>query len=443
MRREDASGVRVVRAGRRFIEANWPATLMMALLLPTTLVRAQTGAPFQVPSETQKVDFSLKNKDRRIVFLDDGEAVEVPLLFSIIKHKQINIVADLPEQGRFDVQLASKARVEIKDVITEGGKGTAVVVAKFSPVSMEDIETEALKVIDKLAPAKALENARQEADKKKDVEIRAFLNTQNLRDPTNMGEARDMYARVRAFEGKSDLLRDKLNEVAKRRPRWFDKDEKAAIAAAKHVELFTWYLEVLETEKADAALTELGLDFDRSTKGAAKNIRPMLQGAYLVATGKAADDKDAARKVSEVLTGGPVAQLRDALTVSLKCRLYAPSSVQDGNSVWYAGQRVSSRARDAATIRVQGRLDPGKGDRVDWWILLRYDQNSVVLDTSKQAGVQFDPPLVEEQGARLRVWATGDAAVDYWFELRPTDRSGQLKLIVHESPPSSDAKFPY
>ncbi|MBI3464551.1 MAG: hypothetical protein HY000_16085, partial [Planctomycetes bacterium] len=93
--------------------------------------------------------------------------------------------------------------------------------------------------------------------------------------------------------------------------------------------------------------------------------------------------------------------------------------------------------------RVEGKLDPKHNDRVDWWILQRYDPSSTILDVPKDARFRVDPPFVTEDGARLRVVATSDEPVEYSFEFRRSDKSGNLKVVIHESPNALDAKFPF
>ena len=96
------------------------------------------------------------------------------------------------------------------------------------------------------------------------------------------------------------------------------------------------------------------------------------------------------------------------------------------------------------SVRVEGKLDPAKKDRVDWWQLNGYDPTTVYLSFTQKPAVRVEPPFVDRAGARLRVVAQGDEVVDYWFEFqpRPSAATGQ-KVIIHESPSQPRARFPF
>jgi hypothetical protein len=163
----------------------------------------------------------------------------------------------------------------------------------------------------------------------------------------------------------------------------------------------------------------------------------MFIGLHALMTGQTPQEAEEAKAFRDVMTGGPAILLRQAVTADLRLRIYAEADSADPNAQWFHAQRVASRAVGVSSIRVEGTLDPAKGDSADWWIIERWDPANVTFTTS--SGVQFDPPHVAGGVAHLRV--SGKQAAKYWFELR-VDR-GDLKVVVHESHIPVEVKFPY
>jgi hypothetical protein len=420
--------------------------LLLAIVLPA-VSSAQNNIPLRIPEETLRVDLSPRNKERKVVLLEDGEAIEAPLVFTMIGRDAVTVTAELPLPGRFDVHLAdTKAPVEVKDIMVEGRTARAEIVLKHKIDSPHEIAAKAARQIDELLPKAAKTKAEQEARKRKVDDLRAHLKRYGLDDPEDDEAVREKFVRVRALESQGDLLRRKMNEATRRHPRWYEAQQKQLWEKASAGTLYGFYETLLEMELCDEALTRAGMDADRSTRNAALNLKPMLGAVHFIVSGEALDEdqKEKARRAFEVLDTGGVEQLRAAVTVSLKCRLYSNAADgRDANAQWFNAQRVGCRAAGVSVIRVHGRLDPSAGDAVDWWILERFDPSSTVIETTKEAGVRFDPPMAAEGGARLRIAATGKDAVDYWFEFRSGDRQGGLKVTVHESPAAGNTKFPF
>ncbi|MBI3461614.1 MAG: hypothetical protein HY000_00930, partial [Planctomycetes bacterium] len=143
--------------------------LLMGLVLAlvtTDWASAQVSTQWVIPKNPQKVDLTSQNPERRLVFLDDGLAIQVPLNFVLIRHRQVSIVADLPEPGRFDVKLKNaRALVEVEKVRVEGQGGRAEVVAKVAPKSTDEVVQQAKAELENLlGPGLAL--ARDEVPKK-------------------------------------------------------------------------------------------------------------------------------------------------------------------------------------------------------------------------------------------------------------------------------------
>jgi hypothetical protein len=413
--------------------------VILALAL-TSPAFAQVATTWQPPPSTLDVDLSPKNKDRRIVFLDDGAAIEVVVNFLMLREPQVSLTAPIPEPGRFAVELANpKSLVEVKDVRRDPDAGAAEIVSKVPNVDPAELAQQARDALDKvLAPAR--KRLGPDAAKASKMAMKQYL-IKDGEPPDNDDELREAYLRARAMEGSADVLRDKLAEIAKRRNRWFTPEEKEYWDKAKGRELGKLYQELLEIELSEEVLRKCGLEFDSSSRNFAKNLKPMLRAVNVIVTGRLADDKAAGKLVADALSNEQLNQLRQSLGVSLKCRFYPEADAADGNAQWFAAQRVACRASGVSVIRVEGQLDPKKSDRVDWWRLEHYDPEAVKLVTS-QGDARFDPPFVQEGAALLRVIATGDEPASYWFELR-SDRPGALKVQVHESPAAGEAKFPY
>jgi hypothetical protein len=349
----------------------------------------------QPTPETIKIVLGASNKEHKRVLNEAGQALEAPLVFSMIGRDSVAIEAMLGEQGRFAVDLvSSKAPFEVKNVRVEDGLGRAEIV--------------------RTAPLMSPEELRQRCDKQ-------------LQDLTGKMSP----------ERKAEVLRAKLHAAAEANPRRFSPQDKKAWEAMKPADLLEYYRKVLQTEIAEEHLSRCGLDYDRSTRNAAEKVVPMFIGLHALMTGQTPQEAEEAKAFRDVMTGGPAILLRQAVTADLRLRIYAEADSADPNAQWFHAQRVASRAVGVSSIRVEGTLDPAKGDSADWWIIERWDPANVTFTTS--SGVQFDPPHVAGGVAHLRV--SGKQAAKYWFELR-VDR-GDLKVVVYESHIPVEVKFPY
>jgi hypothetical protein len=378
-----------------------------------------------------------------MVLSDKGQALEVPLSFPLIGRDSVAIEATLGEQGRFDIeQINTKAAVEVKNVRVEEGLGRAEVVRKSEPMSPEDLRQRRDEQMEEVAGKAAMEKARKDAERAKPEEMRRLLINFGLGDPgdDDKDRLRTLYARAKAFEGKADLLRRKLNEAADANPRRFSAQDKKSWDAMKIGDLYIYYGKVLQTQIAEEHLARCGLDYDRSTRNAAEKIIPMFIALHSLMTGQSPQDSEEAKAVKEAMSGGSAAVLRQALTADLRLRIYSDAENTDANAQWFNAQRVACRAVGVSSIRVEGTLDPAKGDGVDWWIVERWDPASITFTTSNEGGVQFDPAQVVDGAARIRV-AAGKKAARYWFEMKA--QRGDLKVVVHESHIPAETKFPY
>jgi hypothetical protein len=412
-------------------------TLQWVLLVSNVSAQGLQPAP-----ETIKLVVGTSHKEHKRVLSDKGQALEVPLVFRLVGRESVAIEAELGEQGRFDIELASgKAAVELKDVRVEDGLGRAEIVRTVQPMSPQELRQLRDDRLEELAGEAAMGKARKAAEKAKPEEMRRFLISFGIGDPggDDEGRLRALYARAKAFEGKSELLRKKLAEAADAHPRRFTAQDRKTWDAMKLGDLYLYYSKVLQTELAEEHLDRCGLDYDRSTRNAAEKVIPLFIALHSLMTGESPKEGEEAQAVKEAMSGGTGSLLWQALTVDLRLRIYSDAETADANSQWFNAQRVACRAIGVGRIRVEGTLDPDKGDAVDWWIIERWDPNSITFTSGSDGGAQFDPPQVVEGAARLRV--AGKKAARYWFEMK-TDR-GDLNVVIHESHIPAVTKFPY
>src|SRR5690606_33005483 len=225
-------------------------------------------------------------------------------------------------------------------------------------MSPDDLIRERDKRLEQLAGKQAIDKARSAAEKTKAPEMRRYLLALGLGDPGEVGTdgLRATYALSKAFEGKADALRKKLNEAAEANPRRFTTQDKKAWDAMKAGDLYVYYRKVLQTEIAEEHLARCGLDFDRSTRNAAEKVIPTFLALYGMMSGETLSNPEQARAAKEAMTGGTGAVIREALNVDLRLRIYSETDSDDPNAQWFNAQRVACRATGVRTIRVEGTL---------------------------------------------------------------------------------------
>jgi hypothetical protein len=416
--------------------------LLGALLFAPTLARAQVQTIWQSPPEEIEVDFSVENRDRQVVLLEDGMAYEAPVNFMLVGRERVGIVADLPERGRFELALGGKPLAQIKDLATEDDRGRGDVVPKVRPMDFDQALRRAGETIDELIAPADRRRAEENANQRKSEEMAAYLKNQGAPVPKGDDALRDLYVRARALDKSAGVLREALDSLSKERPRWFTAEDRQSLAKLEVAGLVAAYQNVLAHQFADDYLHRCGLTFDSSSRNVRDNLRPMLEAVHVLMTGRLANDPESGKLVASALTSADVGQLRQSLGIQLKARFYPQADPSDPNAQWFNGQRVACRATGVSIIRVEGTLNPAAGDRVDWWILDRYDPEKTKLESSSAPGLQIDDPFVDPSGAKLRVATTGKKPISYWFEFR-AEKPGQLKVVVQESTSVPGAKFPF
>ncbi len=430
---------------RRQVAALPRRVALVAILAVAGAAWAQSGPPLQGPP-VMRVDLTGANRERKTTFQADGLAMEVVGQLVMTGQTTVRIEASLPEPGEFKVESASPAaQVDVRNVRASGRQGTADVTARFTPMSVADAEHRAKQAVDRIWDPLE-QKFRPEADQMDLKQLHAWLREKNIPIPEAKEPPRELelcrreYRTARVFEVIGPAVRERLNELMDRKSQWFNAQDRAAIDEKNSRTLVETYQEQAKYDIIDEYLrgVDLGVETHRANYRTRLTVR--LEAAYQVLTGKGGRGTT----VASGLTPAEQSRLRAALTVKLVCRFYPAADPQDPNAQWFNGQRTACRAKGVASIRLEGTLDPGKRDRVDWWLLEGYDPQTVRLDYPRNAAFRVDSPFMVGGGARLRVVAAGEKAVDYAVELRPVPASsGKLNVVIHESPSPSGRKFPY
>jgi hypothetical protein len=333
--------------------------------------------------------------------------------------------------------------VEVRDVRVEGHTGKAEVTAAVHVLDRKELERKAKAECDELVD-QARARAEAQAAKARPGEMRTFLIDRRGTAPDDAKEMKKLFVRFKIEEETLAQFGEKFQAFAQRRPNWYTDEIEKRTTDADLEAVRLLYQDLLFPRLAEEYLKELNFkpitqadDFDDYVA----RVRRRLEGVHLVLSGQVQDAKS--KRKAEELLGGDLQRLGKAYLADVQCRFFPQTDADDPNAQWFNGQRISCRADGVATIQVQGHLDPKHHDRVDWWIVDRYDPALVHFEWPHDAGFRIDPPYPSEHGARLRVVSTGAGPVDYRFEFRPAEKRGGTTVSIHESPEKAGAKFPF
>lgn len=410
---------------------------------------AQSSTDWNTPAEVQAIDFRLESPERKVLFLDDGLAYQIALDFMMIERGEVRVEAELGEPGRFQVEVMNpRALVEVKNVRVEGTQGKAEVEARVKPLSRSDATARARQAVAKIwDPVE--ERLASEIANTDEAQIRSYLTRRNVDVPKGRDEAeaaaelRRVYLQERTLQQVLPDFRRALAELVERKSQWASAADKLRWQRAEDRTPLDDYQELVEYEVKDQHLRSLGLGFQSNIAEFEARLDSRFDAVYLATSGKVGDDPEQIRRMVQVLGVQDLNRLRDSLHVELRCRFYPAADPNDPNAQWFNAQRVACQARQVASIRVEGKLDPTKNDRVDWWTLEDYDEAQVILDVQTSAGFRVDRPFRTRQGVRLRVVATGEEPVTYVLGFRPRKKKDGLAVMIHESPAAADTGFPY
>lgn len=410
--------------------------LTLVLLLAAPLL-AQPGPRWKAPDAVVRVDLGPDNGDRQITLDDEGLAIQTAPQFFMIGRSQVTIEAALPEPGRFELKVSSKALVEVRNVRVQGGQGRAEIVSLVPPLSIEDTVEKTRGPIEEVQePARA---RIREKDKSLGARaMREYLDAHGEKPPADEQELRRAYVQAKADEETADVFRAKIKELIGPRPKWYRRDIEERLQA-NGANPRRIYHELAAVRLADEYLQRFGFQPEqRQTRYAdyLERVRSRMPAIYQVVAAKTPQFDVRGLDVGET------ARLREALLVELDCRLYAETDPQDPNSQWFNGQRVVCQASGIKSVTINGRLDPGQHDRSDWWLLDKFT-SAVTLEVPAGAGYRIETPVKQEGRATLRVVATGEKAVDYSFHLKLPAKGRGQDVSIYESPERADTKFPY
>jgi hypothetical protein len=401
-----------------------------------------------VPPATISVDLTPRNHGRQVVFNEEGMAYEATVEFLLIGRPQVGLDIALPEAGRLAVQLTSpQAQCEVRNVSVVQGKGHAEVVSLVPSMSRNqarELAGERVRaVIDELQRP-----FRSEASQMSNMQLAAYLREQGINPPKRKEPEQqraaliDAYAQAKAAPAVIDELRKQCQAIADAHPQWVSMQARAAWKQAGQGELFNALRDLIQMQLVADYLTRHGIPY-QDGENLVRETAPLVDAVAQITSGQIGSDAAAWRRIRNTLGQEGMHSVRQAVNVQLSVRLFPPVDPTDANAQWFLGQRVACQARDVSVIRVEGTLDPSRNDSVDWWILERYDPAGVIFEPARGKGFTIDPPWQTPQGTLLRVRATGAPAASYWFELRPANGKGRLKVTTHESTTDEQTEFPY
>ena len=410
---------------------------------------AQSTTRWNAPDELQTLDFRSESAKRKVRLTEDGLGYEIPLEFMMVGHERVRIEAELGEPGEFRIEQANpRALVDVKNVRVEQGRGMAEVEARVTAMSRGDATARARDAVAKIWDPVESKLAPQLAGTSPE-QIRSYLAERNVDISLEQGrevpeaKLRDIYLQERTLERVFPDFRRALAELIKRRPAWVATSDRLRWERTEDRTLLDAYHKLMEYEVKDEHLGRLGLSFDSNIAEFETRLDDRFDAVWLAMSGKVGEDQEQTRRMVQALGVGDLRRLYDALSVELRCRFHPATDPNDPNAQWFHGQRVACQAKHVASIRVEGRLDAAKHDRVDWWILEDFDEAQVLLDVQEAAGFRVDPPFRDKRTVCLRVVATGEGPVSYALDLRPRRKKSGLAVVIHESPAAGDTGFPY
>lgn len=430
--------------------AGSPARLLFLSLLIGVSSPAAWAQAWKAPPETLKLDFRAASPERRILFLDDGVAVELACRFLHLGRPKIRIEAILPEAGEFKIaQANTAAQVECKVTEVRDRRAVVEVTSKRTAMSEDDVKRQIGRAVEPVwGPAE--NEIRSRAEKLSKGELRRYLTDNGIplprvkKDEDDLPKLRQAYVRAEVIVKIEPQVRDQLAELADRRPTWVTAVDRAGWKRMRAQELYDLWQELLGWEAKDAYLRRCELPTEANRANLRARLGSRFTAVYQALSGKAGSGDGDAAAITRGLTVEEQEQLRASVDVDLRLRFYAKADPKDSNGQWFQGQRVGCKARGVASIRLEGRLDPANHDTADWWILEGFEPEALHIEAQRNPLFRIDSTPVEGKEARVRVAATGKEAVDYAIEFRPVKAVPQgLKVVVRERGNLLERKFPF
>ena len=407
---------------------------------------AWSADPWPHPKPSYSLDFKTDNPDMEIAFLDEGLAKEMKLDFLLVKHQKVKVQAKLPEPGKLLLIQTNPAFVgDVKTV----RPGFFEVVSTVSSLNLDELTRQTQRSYDELgSPYKKERDA--EAKKLTKDDLLDFFKEREIRPPRakrpldEIGTLREAYVGALLLDAMKPDLKKYLVDLDKKRPRWVTKKDSEKWDAAKSAgPLKDDYFRFRQLDILDEYLRTFGLTFDSDVAEFETELKSRAEAVYAAMEGNIKTSSDALA-VSKILGTVDYNRLRTALTANLRCCFVPKVEPGDANAQWFNAQRVACKARGVASITVKGTLDPAANDRVDWWFVQWYDAAGTVLGAEKESGYRVDPPFTCEDGARLRIVASGKSPAVYTLTFRPIGApQGDKKVVIYEAPSADGAQFPF
>jgi hypothetical protein len=420
--------------------------VLAAVVCAASPAAGQPGLVWQRPPEEFKLDFAAAEFGARAALRDAGLQYEQELVFALYGRDRVTLVAHLPEDGLFEVRLKEPSRlIQVRPQTTSGPTQRVEIGLSVKPQSLEQLQQRAQDAI-RQALREPREKARQEADKSKPRDWEAYLRQHRLPIPDDGSEEksnwRQAYEMARGVELGEAEVRELLQQVATRRASWLGPQDTADWEKASPHALLPPLVQLLTLDLACECLQGFGLKVEATRQNYDTLIRAKVAGVCAAMsgdTGSGAETKGPVR----ALAPEDVLRLRQSIVVQAVCCFRPGADPADGNAQWFQGQRIYCLGRGIAGVRVEGRLDPARHDRVDWWTLPDYSPDSVRLELPAGPGVRCELFSDAGQQPQLRVWATGASAVSYALQFEPRTPGGGQQVVIYETPSLTDVKFPY
>jgi hypothetical protein len=372
----------------------------------------------------------------------DGAGYEAAYAF-LMRRPRITATVAVSQVGPVELkQINEKALVALREVQRSGDRVDYEITTKVS-LRREDLADQARKAAMEALSAE-LQEAREEAKSKDKAALKSYLARRGLDSGgDDVEKLRDRFVPERAIELGAGAMQKKLGELADRRPAWILDSERLAWKQGTGRQLFDEYRRLLELELGEDRLKELGFTIDAGKRTGMALIESKLNGVFaLLAADKSKTDSQVLG-AGRVLSPEELDSLFAAMTVRLACRLHCASDPADENSQWYNAQRVACQVRGAASIRIEGSLDPKNHDASDWWILDGFDPTRVLMSEPQNPKIIVEK-FLGEKPARLRVFTPGKEVVPYVITLSVKNPgTAQRELVVHEYAPAAEIKFPF
>jgi hypothetical protein len=339
-------------------------------------------------------------------------------------------------------QTNADALVELRETKRSAERIDYEITPKIS-VRREDLTAQARQsAMDALSAE--LQQAREEAKDKDKPALKSYLARRGVDSSGDeIEKLRERFIPERAIELGAGAMRAKLGELADRRPGWILDTERLAWKQGTGRQLFDEYRRLLELELGEEYLESLGFTIDAGKRTGMALIDAKLTGVFALLNADKSKTDSQVLGAGRTLSQEEIDRLFAAMTVRLSGRLLCSSDAADENSQWYNAQRVACQARGAASIRIEGSLDPKNHDAADWWLLEGYDATRVVMSEPQNSKIVVEQ-FLSEKPARLRVFTAGGGPVSYVIDFKVKNPgTAQRELVIHEYAPAKEFKFPF